>query len=245
MNGIMRHVKEERLVVLLRFIQCFGSFPCQGFGDKDILSPVFIQARNGEPGTRLAVCPVTEIGFSQITGKATAGMSGNVYFESEMIRVLSRCIYRSPMGFSAMDGMITVIFQYLSHRGNLVSMFDACDLTDTVYIPVRQFQHIALPVCRFVFGVCPVRYPVTACIHAGIEAATTRRADTGSISLGKHHTLAGEAFHVRRFVYFIIMCLFLPEREGSILPAHIIYQEENNIRPVLRFGRFSLPGCSQ
>lgn len=104
-----------------------------------------------------------------------------------------------------------------------------------------QFQHIALPVCRFVFGVCPVRYPVTACIHAGIEAATARRADTGSISLGKHHTLAGEAFHVRRFVYFIIMCLFLPEREGSILPAHIIYQEENNIRPVLRFGRFSLP----
>ena len=140
-----------------------------------------------------------------------------------MIRVLSRCIESSPMCFSTVDGMITVIFQYLSHRSDLIGMFDIGNFADTVHIPVRQFQYIAFTVGGGILRIGPVRYPVTSGVHTGIEATTARRTDTGSISLGEHHTLTGETFHIGRFIYFVVMCLFLPEREGSILPAHIIY----------------------
>ena len=133
----MRHIEEERLVVLLCLIQCFGCFLCQCFGDEYIFAPVFIQSGDGKPRARFSIRTVTEVSFTEIACQTAASMSGDVYFKAEVIRVFARSIYCPPVGFTAMDGMIAVIFQYLGHRSNLVGMFDTRHFTDTVHVPVR------------------------------------------------------------------------------------------------------------
>jgi len=48
--------------------------------------------------------------FPEVTGKSSGSVSGDVYLKSPMVRVFSRSVDGTEMGFSAMDSMIAVVF---------------------------------------------------------------------------------------------------------------------------------------
>jgi hypothetical protein len=49
------------------------------------------------------------------------------------------------------------------------------------------------------------------------------------ISIGKLHTLTGKLLHGRRLIDFVETSLLFPEWHRGILPAHIIYQKDNDV----------------
>ena len=212
MNGVVCHVKEERLIVFFGVVQCFYGFQSQCFTYKSVCSPVFIQSRNGKPRIRLSVRPVSIIVFTQITGQSASCMSGNVHFKSHVIRTLSRSIHCAEVCFSAMNRMVAIVFQNFCQRGRLESMVDVGDLTNTVNVPVRYIEYIARTVCLLTFGIGPVCHPVTGGIRSRNQAAAGRRTDTAGIGLREHYALFGKTFHVRGFVHFIIVRFLCPER---------------------------------
>ena len=113
-------------------------------------------------------------------------------------------------------------------------MVDIRNLANPVYIPVRYIEYIARAVCLLAFGICPVGYPVTRGVSSCNQATAGGRTDTAGIGLGEHHTLFGKALHIRSFVYLVVVCLLGPERQGCILPAHVVYHEENDVGACVR-----------
>ena len=165
-------------------------------------------------------------------------MTGNVDFESPVVRVLSRSVDRAEMGFPAVDRMITAIFQELDERSPDEGIVCSRNLTDAVIVPVRYVEQTVFAVGRLILLQRPVGDTVAGGIRPGDQAATRRGTDTAGLGLGEHDSLAGEAFHVGRLVDFVIMRLFCPERQGSVFPSHIVNHKEDDVRPLGR-----LVGC--
>ena len=165
-------------------------------------------------------------------------MTGNVDFESPVVRVLSRSVDRAEMGFPAVDRMITAIFQELDERSPDEGIVCSRNLADAVIVPVRYVEQTVFAVGRLILLQRPVGDTVAGGIRPRDQAATGRGADTAGIGLGEHDSLTGEAFHVGRLVDFVIMRLFCPERQGSVFPSHIVNHKEDDVRPLGR-----LVGC--
>ena len=165
-------------------------------------------------------------------------MAGNVDFESPVVRVFSRSVDRAEMGLSAVDRVVAAVLQELDERSPDEGVVGPRNLADAVIVPVRYVEQAVFAVGRLVFLQRPVGDTVAGGIRTGDQAATGRGTDTAGIRLGEHDSLAGEAFHVGCLVDFVIMCLFCPERQGSVFPSHIVNHKEDDVRS---FG--SLAGC--
>ena len=129
-----------------------------------------------------------------------------------------------------MNRMIAAVFQQLYERSSYECIVGARHLTYSVIVPVWYFQHFIFTVCFYILLQCPVGYSVTCRVRSGDEAASGGRTDTARIRLCKHHALFGKSFHVGCFIQLIVVCLLCPEGERSVLPSHVIYHKEDDVR---------------
>ena len=66
-------------------------------------------------------------------------------------------------------------------------------------------------------------------IEAGHQRHTRRRTDTARVGLRELHPCVGKLLHVRRAIAPIEWRDLVVKRDGCILPAHVIDEEDNNV----------------
>ena len=158
-------------------------------------------------------------------------MTGNIDLESPVVRIFSRSVDRAEMGLPAVDRVVSAVLQELDERGSDEGVAGPRNLADTVIVPIRYDEQAVFAVGCLVFLECPVGDTVAGSIRPGDQAATGRRTDTAGVCLCEHDSLAGKTLHVGSLVHFVIMCLFFPERQGSVFPSHIVNHKKDDIRP--------------
>ena len=177
MDGVVCHIKEEGLSVLLRLVEGADGFERKRLGREDVLAVIFFESRDGKGRLRTAIGTVSEVLFAEVTGQASRGMSRNVDFEAEMCGVFARRINGAEVCLSAMNGMVSVLFEQLYERGRTVSLFDTRHLADSVHIPLRKSKGITLGIGRLVAMERPIRHPVSCRVGSGEQAASRGRTD--------------------------------------------------------------------
>ena len=212
-DGIMRHVEVERLVVFLGFVEGFQCLLCQGFGDKGTCFPVFLQSRNRHERGGVTFLVVSVVQFTQIGSQPACRMAGNVRFKAEVAGVLSRSVDGSPVCLSAVDGVVAAIFQVLHERLGHEGVVRAFHLRNAVVVPVGKLQHLALGIGGFVLLQGPVGHPVAGGVGSGHQTAAGGRTDARGVGLREHHSLTGQTLHVRGFVTFVVHGFLCPERQ--------------------------------
>ena len=137
------------------------------------------------------------------------------------------------MSLSAMDCMISVLPEDIHEGTSHESPRRSADPGDAVAVPFRHSHRRACLICMHVLLQCPVGDPVPGIVGPRDKAASGRRADTAGIGLSEHHPLTGQPFHIGGLEHPVVIGHFLPERQGGILPSHIIHHKEDDIRPAL------------
>ena len=170
-DGIMRHVEVERLVVFLGFVEGFQGFLCQGFGDEGACFPVFLQSRNRHERGGVSFLIVSVVQFTQVGSQSACRMTGNVRFKAEVAGVLSRSVDGSPVCLSAMDGVVAAVFQVLHERLGHEGVVRAFHLRNAVVVPVGKLQHLALGIRGFVLLQGPVGHSVAGGVGSGHQTA--------------------------------------------------------------------------
>src|SRR5690554_125844 len=117
------------------------------------------------------------------------------------------------MSFSAMNGMVSTIFEQLSKRCNLICVWNIRCLSQSVYIPFRKLQDIALHVGRGILSKSPVCNTMTCSIHSSHEACSSGRAYTTCIGLSKHLPLRCQSLHIRSMIPLVEVSFLFPERQ--------------------------------
>ena len=112
-NGVVRHIKEEGLVEPLGFIERFDGFQRERFGGEGFGSPIVFQPGNGVEGRGTSVGAIPVITLAQIACQSTGGMPRDIHFKTKVMWIFARRIDSSPMRFSAMNGVITAVFEQL------------------------------------------------------------------------------------------------------------------------------------
>jgi hypothetical protein len=85
-------------------------------------------------------------------------------------------------------------------------------------------------ICWRVFpDVGPIGNMVPGHIHPRHQANPGWRANRIGIAVGKLHATAGKLFHVRRVVFFIEFRNHFIKWEGTILPAHVVHHEKDDV----------------
>ena len=146
-------------------------------------------------------------------------MTGNVDFESPVVRVLSRSVDRAEMGFPAVDRMITAIFQELDERSPDEGIVCSRNLTDAVIVPVRYVEQTVFAVGRLILLQRPVGDTVAGGIRPGDQAATRRGTDTAYFLSGKRAGL----LKAIRFVCPSCLCfsVYIPVKVTDMTKIHI------------------------
>ena len=229
MDGVVRHIEVEGLVVGFRFVQCLERLLRQCFGQEGPALPIVAQSRYGERRGSIALGIISIVAFAQVSSRSARCMACNVHLESEVMRVLSRRIDGAPMSLAAMDGMIPCAAQQFDEGGPDESILSAGHLGYSVDVPLREEQPFVSAVGRLVPPQCPVGHPMAGSVATRHQTAAGGRADTAGISVAEEHPFLRQTFHVGRFVAFVVIGLFRPERHGCILPSHIIDKEEDDI----------------
>ena len=157
-----------------------NSFASQGLGQEYVCPMIFLQPWNS-PNIFLFSRKVPIIIFTQIRTRTTAGMSGNIYIESQIQRVFSGSTDSTEMSLSAMYGIIPAIFQCLCQRQGMAGPFNTCSRRQSVYVPLRVIQYLMFAVDFLVAVQCPVCYPMPCSVHSGKQANPGRRTYTTRI----------------------------------------------------------------
>ena len=236
MDGIMGHVEVEGLVVLLGLVQRLDGFARQSLSGKDTCTPIILQSGNGHQRIGLSVACVAVVLLAQVGGQSAGSMAGNIHFKPPVGRILSRSVDGTPMGFAAMDGVITALTEQFDEGSSYVGIVRTLHLTDTIVVPVGQLHRIALAVGLLVALQRPVGHPMAGIVGSRNEAAPGSRTDVAGIRLSEHHALLGQPLHIRRLVGFVVRSLLGPEGQRGILPSHVIYHKENNVGTFLLLG---------
>ena len=150
-----------------------------------------------------------------------------------MARIFARRVYRSPMRFAAMNGVVARMLQQLHKREGLRRALHPTTLRNAIAIPIGHDHALLLPIRRLVALQSPVRHPVPRHIHARHQAASRRRTHRSRIGIGKQHARLGQTFHVGRVVHAVVIRHHLRERYRRVLPPHVVHHEQNNIGSAL------------
>ena len=169
------------------------------------------------------------------------------------------------MGFSAVDGGITLFFEQGGQPKHLGEGFfhpvldfffrqgkmggsgcpGPCRL-DAVDAPVcGSFERLMACVRGLVTQERPVRDAVAGGVHAGHEAAPAGGTDRLRVGVREDHALLAQSLHVGRAVALVqesrfgSAVLFPPKGQGCILPAHVVHQKEDEVGAF----RFCRAGC--
>ena len=157
-------------------------------------------------------------------------MATNIRFKTKVTRIFSRCVNSSPVRFSTMNRMITILPQQLNERSPDKSMFCPWHLRNPINIPYGKIQYLCFSIRTLVLLQSPVSDPMPGSVTTCHQTTPSRRTNATSISLRKHHPLSGQPLHIRSFIPFVVHCLLIPKRKRRILPSHVIHQEKNDVR---------------
>ena len=229
----MRHVKIERLIIKLGLVERFQCFARQSLREKGACVPVFFKPGDSHFVLFCRVVSVSIVAFTEISRRPSARMSCDIDFKSPVMWVFARRIPCSPMRLSAMYGVITWCLKEVDKRGRPIGVAASFNATDAVIIPFGKCQLVVFEVGRLVLFQCPVGHSVACSIASRHQTAPTWRADRTCISLTEHHASRCQSLHIGRFVAVIIHRALGPERQRSVLPAHVVYHEKNDVRTIV------------
>ena len=212
-NGVVRHVEIERLVVAFGLVERRDGLASQGFGEEDARVPILLKSRYGHLMLLFRVGSVAETAFAEIGGWPSTCVSCDVYLKAPVRRILARRVFGAPMCLATVYGMVARRLQKVDERDGFVGVSAAIDAADTVVVPVGERQAIVTKVSRFVLFQRPVGHPMPCGVAPRHQTATARRANGAGISLCEHHALGRQAFHVGRFVAVVIEGALVPKGE--------------------------------
>ena len=269
MQSVMGHVQIKGLASLPGIgpdgFQAFNGLPRQGLRQKYLVLVIIILIQSAHMVKPLSVMPGTAV-IRRMADLRTC----DIIIKSHIQRIGTRSSLRAEMGLPAMDGNITALLQHLwqcSRRGKRTRHVIAHILPGNgafcrspggsayrlkaVQRPVRRQEAPAVGVRRPVLFPYPAGHAVPRRIHAGHQAHPGRSAKGMSICIRKRHALGSQLLHIRRPVApvqkgFLRVALAVgPERVGSILPSHVIYQENDDIGLLSgnRVGTIAQSGC--
>ena len=107
---------------------------------------------------------------------------------------------------------------------------------EAIDIPLGSLQCAVGLVGGRVVAQRPVGHAVTCSVRPRQKAAAAGGGDGRSVGVGEAHATTSQALHGRGMVAPVERRRITPEGDGGILPAHIIHEEEEDIRPPLREG---------
>ena len=170
-DGIMGHIKIERLIVLViiqELTHLLNSLPGQCFGKEDIVFCIIVKAGNGVVGVAVG---------RQVAAGASGLATGDVHIIAHRQRISARRCTRPVVSLAAMDRIIAIVFQHLGQRRDAYAVHRIFRIRrsrrlDTVIVPVRKFNHIAAGVGLRVVVQRPVRHAVASSVHARHQART-------------------------------------------------------------------------
>ena len=231
MDGIMRHIQIERPVFVDRLFYRLQCFEGQCLGQEGSGVVIFLQARHMETSRTVFI-------LGQITSRSSICGSGNVYIKAEIGRIGTGSRFRTEMSLSAMDGVITGFLQNLRECCNRSSVGQiVCSglgsRLNTVKIPAWELNHIAVRIGLRIVIQRPVGHTVTGCIHSRHQTASSRRRNGASVCLHEFYSILGHLLHIRSVITTVQRSFFLIERNGCLLPSHIVYQKQNDVRMLL------------
>src|SRR3712207_6434063 len=196
MDGIMGHVKEERLLVFLGLVHGREGFLGESFGKECARAPVLSQAGNGESRRGSAVLAVAVVALTEVGGRRSTRMSCDIDIESPCRWVLSGRIHGTPMGLAAVYGMVAIVAQNLHEGTGVIGVFGGAYGRNAVYVPLRHGHLIVIGVGHDVSFQRPVCHSVAGGDSFREETTTCRRAVGGGGCLGEKHALEGQILHV-------------------------------------------------
>lgn len=169
-----------------------------------------------------------------VFGKKTAWMpcssSCNVYIKADGDWIGSGCTIRSEMGLAAVNGMVARLLQQGRQGCCQYGIVDTLHRAHAIVVPIRWNQYTVWIIGRRIpFYIGPIGNIVTGHIHARHQADTSGRADRIGICIGELHSSLGHPLHIGRMEYGVEGRGFVPERQGTILPTHIIHHEKNDV----------------
>jgi len=193
---------------------------------------IFIQSRYiPDPGIFITSAPPgsTKILQAKIASGSPYHITGNIYIKTDRQGVGSWCMLGAKMCFPCMDCKISILSQDFRECFCINRSFNPLFGRQTVHIPHRSIQFVIPSIVGCIHPQGPVCNLVSRCIHPCHQAYPGRRTYGTGIGIRKLHPLGGKFFHIGCAKTLIDRCFLKPERNGSILPAHIIYQKQDNI----------------
>ena len=166
---------------------------------------------------------VSEVLHAVVAGGRTCRMTGYVHVKAHFQRIGSGRVVGPEVGFTAMDGVVTVVFEYLCQRGNLRGAFHTGLLANAVNVPFGINHNGVRLLVGGILTQRPACHPVSRGVHTRKKADARRRADTARVGLCKHFALSCQTLHVGRMVRVVVAGALCPERQGRVLPSHIIH----------------------
>ena len=233
MNGVVRHVEVERLPVRDRLLDGLDGLPREGLGQVDVLPVIRLQARHvPDEGGRIGAPCGTEVLFAPVAARPARAMTGDVHVETKIQGILAWCVLGAEMRLSHVDGAIASGSQQRGQWCGLHRPLNAGVGADAVKVPVGRLDTLARAVRRAVLSQGPVRHAVPRHVHARQRADPRGGTDRRGIGLRELHPFVGEPLHVRRVIAAVQCGGFRMERNGGLLPSHVIHEEEDDVGSV-------------
>ena len=217
----MRHVGEERFLLLHRLSDGLVDFEGEGFGQEDVLAVIFLETGNGPLFTTLL--GPAEVISAVIAAGLAVGAATDVDVEAEVGRVAGKRIVGAEVGFARVNGAVTGLAK--QGRQSDVSLDEA--------FPFPGFRTECAGVLVFRFD--ELRRGVTRRGLAVHDRSPGRRAHAHGVELAEARPCGSEALHARGAVEFVewvdlqIAAFVSEKRHGGIHQAHVVDEEDDNV----------------
>ena len=225
MYGVVGKIQEERLLCGDGRIDLRKGFQGQCFREESLGAVIFLQPGHGA-GARAAEEAVAVL--AQVAAGFADGRAGDVDVEPEVQRILARMPERREMALAHVDGPVTGLLQE-PRESDVVR-------AETFPIPVIWAVVIAV----VPFAADPVRDAVPGGVLPRQERGAGWGTDALCVELREADALMGKTFHVGRTVPVVqriahrIALAVGQERDGGVHDTHVVHQEQDDVRALLR-----------
>ena len=227
MYGVVGKVQEERLFRGYGRIDLRKGFQGQCFREESLGAVIFLQPGHGA-GARAAEEAVAVL--AQVAAGFADGRAGDVDVEPEVPWVFTRMPERREMALAHVDGPITGLLQEAGES----------DVVRAETFPVPVIWAVVVPVVPFAAD--PVRDTVPGGVLPRQERGAGWGTDALCVELREADALTGKPFHVGRTVPVVqriahrIALAVGQERDGGVHDTHVVHQEQDDVRALLRRG---------
>ena len=224
-HGVVRQVQEERLLCGDGRIHLREGFQGQCFREESVGAVVLLQTGHG---ARARPAEEAVAVLAQVAAGLADGRAGDIDLEPEVPRVLAGMPERSEMALAYVDGPVAGFPQEAGEG----------DVVRAQAFPVPVVRAVIVPVVPFAAD--PVRDPVPGGVLSGQERSAGRGTHPLRVELREADALIGKTFHLGRAIPVIQRIthrIALPvgqERHRRVHHAHVVHQEQDDVRALLR-----------